>query len=76
MGPVCCACGALIADADENSLRHGECFKCRIQGIRFTFVGGGGYGRETFHNGTTAEFDRSIRDGAKANGIEIDRAPR
>jgi hypothetical protein len=34
----------------------GQCFRCHIQGIGFTFVGGGRYGRRNFHDATTREF--------------------
>lgn len=52
-----CNCGrGLTTEGDQ---KYGECFKCRISGgIGVTFRGGGGYGRDAFHNGTNAEFLR------------------
>lgn len=35
--------------------RDNLCFRHRIAGVGFTFIGGGGYGREQFHNGSLAE---------------------
>lgn len=61
--PITCACGRDIKASDENSLRYGECFHCRIQGTGFTFRGGGSYGREAFSARTNAEFLRE-NDGA------------
>lgn len=53
-----CDCGRPIAANDQNSLHHGACFKCRIQGVGITFRGGGGYGRAQFNETTNAEFLR------------------
>jgi hypothetical protein len=32
-----------------------ECFNCRVRSVGFSFVGGGGYTRATFHDHTVAE---------------------
>ncbi len=53
-----CDCGREIPANDEQSVKLGECFRCRIQGVGFSFRGGGGYGRENFHERTNAEFLR------------------
>lgn len=50
-----CDCGRPIPANDEQSLKIGECFRCRIQGVGFNFVGGGGYGRQNFHDGSLAD---------------------
>lgn len=57
-----CQCGRTFSDADS----HGDtCFKCKIQGIRFTFRGATGSTRKSFHDTTIkeaiAESDRNIK---------------
>ena len=42
----------------KDNLRDGVCFRCRVSTVGFTYVGGGGYGREQFHNMTNAEMAR------------------
>lgn len=44
-----CKCGKKAEEGRD------ECFLCRVSGVAFTFRGGGGYGREAFHNMTNAE---------------------
>lgn len=53
-----CDCGRRIPANDEQSLKVGECFRCRIEGVGFSFRGGGGYGRKQFHEMTNTEFLR------------------
>ena len=45
-----CRCGK---EAEQGG---DECFRCRVSTVGFSFVGGGGYGREAFHERTTNEF--------------------
>jgi hypothetical protein len=48
----CRTCGT-----GERAIRSdGECFRCHIRGIGFTFQGGGFYGRENWNKGTVKEF--------------------
>jgi len=58
MEPLTCDCGREIAPDDENSVKHGACFPCRMRGVGITFRGGGGYGRANFSARTNAEFLR------------------
>ena len=48
---ICETCGA-----KEAEVGHPECFRCRVASVGFAFVGGGGYGRETFSKRTNYEF--------------------
>jgi hypothetical protein len=56
---------------EQSSGDH--CFRCKVKSIGFSFVGGGGYGRQAFHDRTTREVEREIVDGAKAQGREIEK---
>lgn len=49
---VTCSCGKRLNEADHI---RGECYRCSVSGIGFTFTGGGGYGRHQFHESTLAE---------------------
>lgn len=53
-----CTCGRVIAPTDIEANRRQTCFTCHVSGISFGFRGGGGYGRENFHERTNAEFMR------------------
>ncbi len=65
-----CACGRTFSEADST----GEwCFRCKLDGLKFNFVGGGGYGREQFHNETNAGFAREIVEGAALRGDAIEK---
>lgn len=35
---------------------HKTCYPCHVRSVGFRFVGGGGYGRQAFHERTTNEF--------------------
>ena len=52
-----------------------ECFRCRIRGVGFSFVGGGGYTRESFHERTTNEARREIL-GDRVVGVDVEPMPR
>lgn len=68
---TCPQCGK----ARTNEPRpEGHCFACHLKGVGFTWVGGGGYGRENFHNTTIAEETRNIVDKSKAKGVSIEYA--
>jgi hypothetical protein len=64
-----CDCGRVFTD-DESS--GDTCFPCKLKGVGFTFAGGGGYGREAFHERTNSEVAREIIEGAKKDGREIE----
>jgi hypothetical protein len=42
---ACVTCGR----TDTPIRVDGECFRCHVRGIAFTFTGGAFYGRERFH---------------------------
>jgi hypothetical protein len=42
---ACVSCGTTIAPIRTD----GECFRCHVRGIGFTFAGGAFYGRDGFH---------------------------
>jgi hypothetical protein len=41
----CATCGTTTAPIRDD----GDCYRCHVRGIGFTFVGGAFYGREEFH---------------------------
>ena len=45
-----CQCGK---DVEPG---RGECFRCRVSTVGFSFAGGGGYGRSNFTERTNAEW--------------------
>lgn len=59
-----CKCGK----AAEKG--KGECFRCRVGSIGFTFVGGGGYGRKMFSARTNEEKRREVL-GDKVVGVDV-----
>lgn len=63
-----CSCGREFTEAQSS----GEyCFKCKIQGVRFNWVGGGGYGRKAFHEKTFADVHRETHRNAARVGSKI-----
>ena len=46
------------------------CFLCRVRSVGFSFVGGGGYTRQSFHERTTAEARAQIL-GDKVVGVDV-----
>lgn len=69
MSSSCPECGGRARQQDVE--QHGCCFRCKIGGLSFQFVGGGGYGRQNFHDRTTAEVQREIVDSARKEGRDI-----
>lgn len=49
---ACTGCGRTLVPLRAD----GECFRCHVRGIGFTFVGGGGYGRAAFSERTKTEY--------------------
>lgn len=69
MGTISCRnCGCEF-DSDSDETRCKPCFKAHLQGLKFGFTGGGGYGREAFHDGTVREKQREILEGAASIGV-------
>jgi hypothetical protein len=57
---ICTSCHAKQAEDGSE-----ECFRCRVLSVGFTYVGGGGYGRSTFHARTTQEYiNENVPEGA------------
>ena len=42
---ACASCGTTTAPIRDD----GDCFRCHVRGIGFTYVGGAFYGRAGFH---------------------------
>lgn len=57
---ICTSC--CIKEAEPGS---DECFRCRVQTVGFTWRGGGGYTKQSFHDYTTAERQTEMLDGRK-----------
>lgn len=49
------------------------CFLCRVRSVGFSFVGGGGYTRASFHERTTSERRAEIL-GDKVVGVDVEPA--
>jgi hypothetical protein len=64
---VICACGKQAEPGSD------ECFRCRVSSVGFSFVGGGGYTRDSFHDYTTAERRAEIL-GDRVLGVDVDTA--
>lgn len=62
---ICCICRFKHAEAG-----HDECFRCRVSTVGFSFRGGGGYTRESFHEQTIGEKRREIL-GDKVVGVDV-----
>lgn len=66
---LCPEC-SIVWPADRYTEPFKQCFKCRIQGVGFSFGTGGREGKKLFHAMTDKEQqDRTIRE-AKANGLD------
>ena len=49
------------------------CFLCRVRSVAFSFVGGGGYTRHSFHERTNAEARAQIL-GDRVVGVDVEPA--
>lgn len=67
-----CECGRTFTQEQSSGTL---CFKCKLDGVRFSFVGGGSYGRRMFHDKTVAEVQREHVEGAKRAGIQLEKLP-
>jgi hypothetical protein len=61
-----CECGRSFTESQSTGR---WCFRCKLEGIRFNWVGGGGYGRQAFHDKTVGEVQREHVEGAARAGI-------
>ena len=62
-----CECGR-PAERDRT-----ECFRCRVASVGFSFRGGGGYTRSSFHDYTNAERRAEIL-GDRVLGVDVEPA--
>ena len=60
-----CACGKQAEPGSD------ECFRCRVSSVGFSFRGGGGYTRDSFHDYTTAERRAEIL-GDRVVGVDVE----
>ena len=61
----------LVRTAEDNGSEI--CFLCRVRTVGITFVGGGGYGRQSFHDRTISERRAEIL-GDRVLGVDVDTA--
>lgn len=67
-----CLCGqCLVRVAEDNG--SGICYHCRVASVGFSFRGGGGYTRDTFHDYTNAERQAEIL-GDRVLGVDTEPA--
>ena len=69
---TCIECGRGFTE-EQSAGKY--CFKCKLDGVRFNWVGGGGYGRKRFHDYTVGEVQREHVAGAKRAGVELEKLP-
>lgn len=60
----CATCGTNTAPIRDD----GDCFRCHVAGIGFTFVGGAFYGRADFHTTNAEARATHVGEAAIANG--------
>jgi hypothetical protein len=65
-----CSCNKHLRPED---VPHGVCFNCRVRSVGFSFVGGGGYTRGSFHDSTIAEKRTEIL-GDRVLGVDVEPA--
>lgn len=68
---MCRTCG-IEFESDADASRCKPCFKQHLAGLKFGFVGGGSYGRASFHDSTIGEKQREILQGAAEAGIKAE----
>lgn len=64
----CHTCNKRLPEAGSQ-----ECFNCRVRTVGFSFVGGGGYTRASFHDRTIAEKRAEIL-GDRVLGVDVEPA--
>lgn len=62
-----CECGKQFTQDQSSGI---WCYRCKLDGLRVNWVGGGGYGREAFHGSTVKEAVESQLAQAKAKGVD------
>jgi hypothetical protein len=66
MRSVCKTCGRKVVEPDRE-----ECFRCRVLTVGFSFRGGGGYTRQSFHDSTISEKRAEIL-GDRVLGVDVE----
>jgi hypothetical protein len=67
-----CDCGKSFTQEESSG---SVCYRCKLDGLSVTFVGGGGYGREAFHSQTVLEGQTRMMAEAKSKGIDAEPVP-
>ena len=67
-----CECGRQFTDEDSSG---DLCFPCKLKGVKFSFVGGGSYGRQAFKGETNSEIARRTVAEGKAKGFDLEPIP-
>lgn len=67
-----CSCGRTFTQEQSSG---DTCFPCKLGGVAFNWVGGGGYGRKQFHATTNAEVIRETERNAARAGVKMTRQP-
>lgn len=65
-----CACGRAFTQEQSSGK---WCFRCKLDNLSFSFVGGGGYSRESFHNHTVGEIQREQMRESRAKGYDLEK---
>ena len=69
-GPTLCReCLNRVAEDNGSEI----CFHCRVATVGFSFIGGGGYTRQSFHDTTIAEKRAEIL-GDRVLGVDVEPA--
>lgn len=62
-----CRCGKPTEPGSD------ECYRCRVSSVGFSFRGGGGYTRDSFHDYTIAERRAEVL-GDRVLGVDVEPA--
>lgn len=65
-----CACGR---EFTESQSAGKLCFKCKLSGVSFNWVGGGSYGRKAFHDKTVTEVQNEIVARSTSLGVKAEK---
>lgn len=67
-----CECGKEFAPEQSSG---DICFRCKLDGVGFSFLGGEGHGRKAFHGKTIGEVQRETLARGKAIGADLEPLP-
>ena len=67
-----CECGRHFTEEQSSGV---WCYRCKLDGLRVNWVGGGGYGRAAFSGGTVKEHIDAQMRLANANGTRVEKVP-